>query len=185
MAVTRLSEAGTLCVTGATGFVGRWLLAGLLRNTKATMHCVVRAADADAARARVVAALARTGMPDSAALHRRLVCHAGSVAAPRFGLSDEAYDALARACDMVFHCAAHVSFARGYTDLRDANVVMLFLWPEINLRLLPKLLRELRPGARIVSNMHDMGNFAPTGVVALGVTQNRPHRVYSWIVPAH
>ena len=71
------------------------------------------------------------------------------------------------------------------TDLRDANVVMLFLWPEINLRLLPKLLRELPPGARIVSNMHDMGNFAPTGVIALGVTANRPHRVYSWTVPAH
>lgn len=70
------------------------------------------------------------------------------------------------------------------TDVRDANVVMLFLWPEINLRLLPKLLRELRPGARIVSNMHDMGKFAPTNVITVDDGASRPHRVYSWTVVA-
>lgn len=71
------------------------------------------------------------------------------------------------------------------TDVQDASVVMLFLWPEINLRLLPKLLRELPPGARIVSNMHDMGNFAPASVIDLGASSGRPHRVYAWTVPAH
>jgi SAM-dependent methyltransferase len=70
------------------------------------------------------------------------------------------------------------------TDLREANVVFLFLWPEINLRLLPKLLRELRPGARIVSNMHDMGSFPPTQVITLNAPANRPHRVYAWTVGA-
>ncbi|HEX2876685.1 MAG TPA: class I SAM-dependent methyltransferase [Polyangiaceae bacterium] len=70
------------------------------------------------------------------------------------------------------------------TDLRDANVVFLFLWPEINRRLLPKLLRELRPGARIVSNMHDMGSFAPTQVITLNQGASRPHRVYAWKVGA-
>lgn len=69
------------------------------------------------------------------------------------------------------------------TDVRDADAVLLFLWPEINLRLLPKLLRELRPGARIVSNMHDMGDFAPTRTITLSEGK-RPHRVYLWLVPA-
>lgn len=68
------------------------------------------------------------------------------------------------------------------TDVRDANVVFLFLWPEINLRLLPKLLRELPPGARIVSNMHDMGSFRPTEVITLSVATSPPHRVYEWTV---
>lgn len=69
------------------------------------------------------------------------------------------------------------------TDLRQATVVMLFLWPEINLRLLPKLLRELPAGARIVSNWHDMGSFQPTRVLTLeaGI---KPHRVYLWVVGA-
>jgi len=68
------------------------------------------------------------------------------------------------------------------SDVRGASVVMLFLWPEINRRLLPKLLRELRPGARIVSNMHDMGDFAPSRTITLR-SGPHPHRVYSWIVP--
>jgi SAM-dependent methyltransferase len=69
------------------------------------------------------------------------------------------------------------------TDLREATVVMLFLWPEINLRLLPKLLRELPPGARIVSNWHDMGSFEPTRVITLPGA-GKPHSVYLWVVAA-
>lgn len=67
------------------------------------------------------------------------------------------------------------------TDIRRATVVMLFLWPEVNLRLLPKLLRELPPGARIVSNWHDMGSFAPTRVITLS-NEGKAHRVYLWQV---
>lgn len=81
--------------------------------------------------------------------------------------------------------AAKVSFRTEdlfATAVADADVVLLFLWPEINLRLLPKLLRELRPGARIVSNMHDMGAYAPTRTISLH-EGNQPHRVYLWVVP--
>lgn len=67
------------------------------------------------------------------------------------------------------------------TDLRGATVVMLFLWPEINVRLLPKLLRELPRGARIVSNWHDMGSFEPTRVVTLA-GEGEAHSVYLWVV---
>ncbi len=43
------------------------------------------------------------------------------------------------------------------TDIGDATVVTLFLWPSVNLRLRPKLWRELKAGTRIVSYVHDMG----------------------------
>lgn len=69
------------------------------------------------------------------------------------------------------------------TDIRQATVVMLFLWPEINRRLLPKLLRELPPGARVVSNWHDMGDLPPTRVITL-TSGAKPHRVYLWLVEA-
>jgi SAM-dependent methyltransferase len=70
------------------------------------------------------------------------------------------------------------------TDIHDATVVMLFLWPEVNLKLLPKLLRELPPGARIVSNMHDMGSFAPERVIATTPSRSgKPRNVYLWRVP--
>lgn len=44
-------------------------------------------------------------------------------------------------------------------DFRDATVVTLFLWPSLNLKLRPKLLKELKPGTRIVSHSHDMGDW--------------------------
>lgn len=46
-------------------------------------------------------------------------------------------------------------------DLREASVVTLFLFPELNLKLRPRLRAQLRPGARIVSHRFDMGDWAP------------------------
>jgi len=65
------------------------------------------------------------------------------------------------------------------TDIRDATVVMLFLWPEVNLRLRPKLFRELSPGARVVSHLHDMGDWQPEAVLLVPVN-GETHEVYLW-----
>jgi len=68
-------------------------------------------------------------------------------------------------------------------DIREATVVTLYLLPDVNLRLRPKLLRELRPGTRIVSHDYDMGEWEPDDVVKLpGPTY--PHTLYYWVVPA-
>lgn len=47
------------------------------------------------------------------------------------------------------------------SDISKATVVTLYLWPWVNLKLMPKLLRELRPGTRVVSHSHDMGEWRP------------------------
>ena len=47
-------------------------------------------------------------------------------------------------------------------DIHEATVVTLFLLPEVNMRLRPKLLQDLQPGTRIVSNTFDMGDWKPT-----------------------
>lgn len=64
-------------------------------------------------------------------------------------------------------------------DVRPATVVMLYLWPEVNLRLRPKLLAELRPGTRVVSHAHDMGDWEPERTAVVGGA-----RIFLWIVPA-
>ncbi len=64
-------------------------------------------------------------------------------------------------------------------DIKEATVVMLYLWPEVNLRLLPKLRRELKPGTRIVSHSHTMGDWAPEKEI-----QVEGHRIYMWTIPA-
>lgn len=65
----------------------------------------------------------------------------------------------------------------------EATVVMLFLSPGLNLRLLPKILQELKPGTRVVSHRHDMGDWKPqlTAYVRSGGL-DRP--IYLWTVPA-
>jgi SAM-dependent methyltransferase len=65
------------------------------------------------------------------------------------------------------------------TDLREATVVTLFLFPELNRRLMPKLLAELKPGTRIVSHRFDLGDWAPERVA-----QSGGHLILQWTVPA-
>ena len=65
------------------------------------------------------------------------------------------------------------------TDIREATVVMLYLLPELNRRLKPKLFAELRPGARVVSHDWDMGrDWPPDQYVKLG-----GDGIYLWIMP--
>ena len=67
-------------------------------------------------------------------------------------------------------------------DLTGATVVTLYLSPELNRRLRPKLLTELRPGSRIVSHAFDMGDWAPDRTIQ--VTSNQGiHTLYLWVVP--
>jgi predicted RNA methylase len=67
------------------------------------------------------------------------------------------------------------------TDIRKATVVMLYLWPEVNLRLRPKLLRELKPGTRVVSHSHNMG----TWQADQSITAANGHKIYLWMIPAN
>ena len=68
------------------------------------------------------------------------------------------------------------------TDIKDATVVTLYLLPDVNLRLRPKLLSELKPGTRVVSHNYDMGDWAPLKTVTVKLPEGE-HTVYFWIVP--
>ena len=67
------------------------------------------------------------------------------------------------------------------TEIGNATVVMLYLWPEVNLKLRPKLFRELKPGTRVVSHSHNMGSWEPDQTI----TAPEGHRVYFWVIPAN
>ena len=81
------------------------------------------------------------------------------------------------------------------TDIREATVVTLYLLPEINRRLRPKLLSDLKPGTRVVSHNHDMGDWAPLETLKVRVPQEQTifnmlsarvpqeHTIYYWVVP--
>ena len=65
------------------------------------------------------------------------------------------------------------------THIREATVITLYLLPELNLKLRPRLLRELNPGSRIVSFVFDMGDWKPDTTRILG-----SNTFYYWVIPA-
>jgi ubiquinone/menaquinone biosynthesis C-methylase UbiE len=65
-------------------------------------------------------------------------------------------------------------------DIAEATVVTLYLLPDVNLRLKPKLLRDLKPGTRIVSHDFSMGeDWKPERTLRLGNDS-----IYVWTIPA-
>jgi len=69
------------------------------------------------------------------------------------------------------------------TDLSGASVITMFLLPEINMKLRPKLL-ELEPGTRIVSNSFRMGNWKPDATTTVKKDCTDYCTAHLWIVPA-
>ena len=74
------------------------------------------------------------------------------------------------------------------TDLSPASVVTMYLLPEVNLQLRPRIL-QLRPGTRIVSHDWDMGEWEPDRTVTVEapdkpVGRDKTSKVHLWIVPA-
>jgi tRNA G37 N-methylase Trm5 len=65
------------------------------------------------------------------------------------------------------------------TDFHEASVVTLYLLPDLNVKLRPRLLAELKPGTRIVSHQFDMGTWKPERKIELN-----GRTVYLWTVPA-
>jgi SAM-dependent methyltransferase len=73
-------------------------------------------------------------------------------------------------------------------DIHEATVVTLFLLPHINLKLRPKLLKDLKPGTRVVSNTFDMGDWKPEKEATVPDTDESSylsHKLYFWVVPPH
>ncbi|MEC3975020.1 type I polyketide synthase [Amycolatopsis sp. H20-H5] len=114
--------AKAVLLTGATGFVGAFLVAELLQATTATVYCLVRAADEEAGRERVLAKLDSLGL-GATVRPSRLRIVVGDLAKPLLGLTEERFAALADDIDEVYHCGAWVNFVRPYRVLKATNVL--------------------------------------------------------------
>ena len=63
-------------------------------------------------------------------------------------------------------------------NISEATVVSLYLLPSLNVKLIPKLKRDLRPGTRIVSHAFDMGDWKPEKELDVD-----GRKVYFWTIP--
>ena len=108
-------------LTGATGFVGAFVLGDLLRRGVET-HCLVRAGSVDTARQRVVSTLQGYGLwePGFAPLVQPVV---GDMSQRLFGLSEESFDKLADQVDAICHSGALVDWMRPLKEYVGPNIV--------------------------------------------------------------
>ncbi len=111
----------SVLLTGATGFLGAYVLRDLLDLTATEAVCLVRADDDVQGLRRIRANLERYGLwreGDAA----RIVPLLGDLSAPALGLSDDAFAALAHRVDAIVHNGGQVNFIAPYAHLEAANV---------------------------------------------------------------
>jgi thioester reductase-like protein/amino acid adenylation domain-containing protein len=118
----RMWSPARVFLTGATGFLGSFLLHELLEQTDAEVHCLVRASDETAAMDRIHRKLESYEIWREK--HRsRIVPVVGDLGKPQMGLSHERFDTLAADMDSIYHCGATVNFVYPYIALKAANVL--------------------------------------------------------------
>jgi len=113
---------GPVLITGATGFVGMELLVRILEQTDRDVVALVRAADNEAAQARMDDVLATLLPPAERPRRGRVRAQAADLTSPGLGLSAMARKRLVKSVSAVVHCAASISFSLEYEEARTINV---------------------------------------------------------------
>ena len=121
-------ELRKVFLTGATGFLGVYMVSEILKTTQAELYCLVRPKRGEDGKQRIEKQMRRYDVWSSdptwqAAWDSRLNIVEGDVTLPRLGIQGELYDKLAVEIDAIFHSAAHVNFIYPYEALRATNVL--------------------------------------------------------------
>jgi thioester reductase-like protein len=118
-------SAQTILLTGATGFLGPFLLTSLLEQTQAKIYALVRAPTHLEGQARLRANL-EAAAPQEAirrAFESRVAAVPGDLAQPRLGLTQSVWNQLAAEVDTIYHNGALVNYLFTYKQMRPANVL--------------------------------------------------------------
>lgn len=117
-----VSQCHAVLLTGATGFLGRYLLKELLEAGVPRIWCLMRANAPDKGLRRIRSVLAEISCKTDG-LENRLEVVCGDIAEKGLGLTPDDWERLALDCDGIVHNGADVNFVKSYGDLRAANVL--------------------------------------------------------------
>lgn len=115
-------EPTDIFLTGATGFLGAFLLKKLLQETTAKIHCLVRAADDTEGKKRIRKNLGFFSLWDDSQ-DERVIPVRGDLSKPLLGLAEPTFRKLASEIDVIYHNGASVNFIYPYRDLKASNVL--------------------------------------------------------------
>ncbi|RSM69500.1 thioester reductase [Actinoplanes sp. ATCC 53533] len=109
-----------ILLTGASGFLGTYLLRRLLEHTDARVHCLVRAGSDEQAQQRLVGQQLRYGLGDLPT--GRVVALAGDLGQPALGWAAGRFSEYGRFLDAILHAGAYVNFTYPYAHLGPVTV---------------------------------------------------------------
>ena len=110
-----------ILLTGATGYLGSFLLEQLMARTAATVHCLLRANDTRHGIERIRTSLSKYQLWNES-FAQRLVVVPGDLAKPQLGLDATQWNELAESIDVIYHNGARVNFVYPYSKVREPNV---------------------------------------------------------------
>jgi thioester reductase-like protein len=108
-------------LTGATGYLGTFLLHELLEGTRAHVWCLVRAADATQGLERLRENLARFDR-SAPELNERVTVLIGDLSQPLLGLTEQEFERLGRTITAIYHNGASVNLVLPYDSVKGANL---------------------------------------------------------------
>jgi len=116
------TEPNNIFLTGATGFLGAFLVQELLVQTQANIYCLVRAADVASGKTKIQQNLERYLLWQPS-FSQRIVAVLGDLSQPLLGLTPEEFQHLAANIDAIYHSGAIVNFLYPYSTLKAPNVL--------------------------------------------------------------
>ena len=109
-------------LTGATGFIGAFLLHEfLVNNPEANIYCLVRADNLESSTSRLRSTLQKYEIWQES-FSGRIIPIVGDLSKPLLGIPAQKFGELADVIDVIYHCGAYVNLVYPYTALRDTNV---------------------------------------------------------------
>lgn len=117
-----ITEPKAIFVTGATGFLGAFLLQELLQQTQADIYCLVRASNHDSAQIKLQNNLEHYGIWQDS-FRSRIIPILGDLSKFELGLSTEDFQKLASQIDVIYHSAAWLNYVYPYEALKPTNVL--------------------------------------------------------------
>jgi len=115
-------EPKAILLTGATGFLGAYLLEELLQKTSADIYCLVRCSNIEEGKNRLQKNLEFYSLWQDG-FNSRIIPIVGDLGKHLFGLSQLAFEELAAIIDIIYHNGAWVNSARPYSTLKPVNVL--------------------------------------------------------------
>jgi thioester reductase-like protein len=109
-------------LTGGTGFLGAFLIEELLQQTQATIYCLVRAANVEEGKNKLIKNLQQYALWDEK-FNSRIIPVVGDLSQPLLGIGAEQFQILATNIDTIYHSAALLNYVYPYSALKAANVL--------------------------------------------------------------